>query len=120
LGSKIDIKTSGTGGMTGYLALPESGKGPGLLVVQEIFGVNSHIKSVCDLYAAAGFVALAPDAFWRAEPGVELGYEQPDMQKGMALAKKLDPAQNLADMEAALETLRHLPQCASKVGVVGY
>src|ERR1700733_3760509 len=112
-GTKIEIKTSDGSGMTGYLAVPESGKGPGLLVVQEIFGVNSHIKSVADLYAAAGFVALAPDAFWRVEPGVELGYEQPDMQKGMSLAKKIDAAQNLTDMEAALETLRHLPQCAS-------
>jgi carboxymethylenebutenolidase len=119
-GSKIEIKTSGSKPMSGYLALPESGKGPGLLVVQEIFGVNSHIKEVADLYAAAGFVALAPDAFFRVEPGVELGYTPPDIQKGMGLAKQLDPAQNLADMQAALETLRHLPQCSSKVGVVGY
>jgi carboxymethylenebutenolidase len=75
---------------------------------------------LADLYAAAGFVALAPDAFWRVEPGVELGYAQPDIQKGMSLAKQLDPAQSLADMQAALETLRQQPQCASKVGVVGY
>jgi carboxymethylenebutenolidase len=120
MGSKIEIKTGTGSGMSGYLALPENPKGPGILVVQEIFGVNSHIKQVADLYAAAGFVALAPDAFWRVEPGAELGYTPPDIQKGMALAKKLDPAQSLADMEAALVTLRHLPQCASKVGVVGY
>jgi len=119
-GSKIEIKTSAAKPMSGYLALPESGKGPGLLVIQEIFGVNSHIREVADLYAAAGFVALAPDAFSRVEPGVELGYTQPDLQKGMALAKQLDPAQTLADMEAAVDTLRHLPQCGSKVGVVGY
>ncbi|MBU6454975.1 MAG: dienelactone hydrolase family protein [Cyanobacteria bacterium REEB67] len=119
-GSKIDIKTSTGTGMTGYLALPEAPRGPGLLLVQEIFGVNSHIRDVADLYAAAGFVVLAPDAFWRQQPGVELGYTPEDVQKGMALAKQLDQAQVLQDMQSALATLRGLPQCGGKVGVVGY
>lgn len=119
MGSKIEIKTAG-GQMSGYLALPAKPKGPGLLVVQEIFGVNSHIRQVADLYAAAGFVALAPDVFHRVEPGVELGYTPEDVQKGMSLAKKLDPAQTQTDMEAALVALRKIPQSGSKVGVVGY
>ena len=121
-GKTIDIKTgpmSGPG-MTGYLAMPASGKGPGLLVVQEIFGVNSHIREVADLYAAAGFVALAPDAFWRLEKNVELGYTPADMQKGMALAKQLDQGQAMADFQSAIETLKAVPGCGGKVGVVGY
>jgi len=119
-GKTIDIKTAEGSGMTGYLAMPESGKGPGLLVVQEIFGVNSHIKQVADLYAAAGFVALAPDAFWRLEKNVELGYTPADVQKGMALAKQLDQAKAMADLQAALDTLRAQPGCGGKLGVVGY
>ena len=119
-GKKIDIKTTTGSGMTGYLALPEAAKAPGILLVQEIFGVNSHIKEVADLYAAAGFVVLAPDAFWRQAPNIELGYDQEGMQKGMGLAKQLDPAQSLQDMKDAVETLRHLPECTGKVGVVGY
>ncbi len=120
MGSNIDIKTRDGKVMKGYLALPSNPKGPGMLVVQEIFGVNSHIRQVADLYAAAGFVALAPDAFFRIEPGVELGYTPEDVQKAMGYAKKLDAQQNLSDMEDALDTLRKQPQCAGKVGVVGY
>jgi carboxymethylenebutenolidase len=119
-GSKIDVKTTTGSGMTGYLALPEAPRGPGILLVQEIFGVNSHIREVADLYAAAGFVVLAPDAFWRQKPGVELGYTPEDVKKGMELAKQLDTAQVSQDMQSALEALRKVPQCAGKVGVVGY
>ena len=119
-GKTIDIKTATGSGMTGYLALPEGEKGPGLLLVQEIFGVNSHIKEVADLYAAAGFVVLAPDAFWRVQPNVQLGYTPEDVQKAMGLAKQLDQAQSMIDMQDALKTLRSQPQCGGKVGVVGY
>jgi carboxymethylenebutenolidase len=119
-GSKLKIKTETGDGYSGYLALPASGKGPGMLVIQEIFGVNSHIKQVCDLYAAAGFVALAPDVFWRVQPDIELGYTPEDMQKGIATIQKCDQKQIVKDLSDAIKALRAVPQFAGKVGVVGY
>jgi carboxymethylenebutenolidase len=61
-------------GFDGYLALPPAGRGPGLVLFQEIFGVNEHIRAVAEQYALDGFVVLAPDLFWRQAPRVELGY----------------------------------------------
>ncbi|HEY9684633.1 MAG TPA: dienelactone hydrolase family protein [Oculatellaceae cyanobacterium] len=120
MGQTIDIKTDAGSGFTGYLALPESKKGPGILLVQEIFGVNSHIRSVADLYAEAGFVVLAPDVFWRAKPHVELGYTPEEVQQAMQLMQKSDRDQIIKDLGAALQTLRARPEFAGKVGVVGY
>src|SRR6185436_19792935 len=74
-------------GFAGYLALPPAGSGPGLLLFQEIFGVNEHIRGVAEQYALDGFVVLAPDTFWRQAPRVELGYEGDDRQQAMALMK---------------------------------
>lgn len=119
-GQTVDIQTETGTGFSGYLALPESKKGPGLLLVQEIFGVNSHIREVADLYAEAGFVVLAPDLFWRVKPHVELGYTPDDVQAGMALMQKSDRDQIVKDMASAVVTLRARPECAGKVGVVGY
>jgi len=119
-GSKINIKTKTGSGYTGYLSLPKNSKGSGIILIQEIFGVNSHIREVADLYAAAGYVVLAPDLFWRAEPNVELGYKPDDMQKGMALAKQSDPKQVIEDFADAIAALKATPQFSGKVGAVGY
>ena len=72
-------------GFEGYLALPPAGRGPGLVLFQEIFGVNEHIRAVAEQYALDGFVVLAPDVFWRQAPRVELGYEGADRQQAMTL-----------------------------------
>ena len=119
-GSTIDIKSDAGSGYTGYLALPESGKGAGILLIQEIFGVNSHIREVADLYAAAGYAVLAPDVFWRVQPGVQLGYSEADIKKGIELAGRCAPENVLADLGTAAAQLRKHPQCAGKVGTVGY
>ncbi len=79
----IDIPT-----FQGYLAPPKTGSGPAVIILQEIFGVNSHIHSVADQYAADGYVALAPDVFWRTQPRVKLGYEGADREKAMELLQK--------------------------------
>jgi carboxymethylenebutenolidase len=121
-GQTIDIKI-GNGsekGFTGYLALPPSKKGPALLLVQEIFGVNHHIRQTADLYAEAGFVVLAPDVFWRIKPHMELGYKPDDINEAMQIMQKSDRDQILRDLTAALSTLRARPEAAGKVGVVGY
>lgn len=116
----IEIDAGGGERYNGYLALPRAGKGPGVVIVQEIFGVNAHIRSVAEQYALAGYVALAPDIFWRAERRVELGYEGADRDKGLALLKGLDVARTVADLGAAAGTLRALPETAGKIGAVGF
>jgi carboxymethylenebutenolidase len=74
-------------GFAGFLALPPAGQGPGLVLWQEIFGVNTHIRAVAEQYALDGFVVLAPDTFWRQAPRVELGYEGADREQAVALMK---------------------------------
>jgi carboxymethylenebutenolidase len=101
-----------------YVARPEGDPIAGLVVVQEIFGVNAHIRSVADGYAKDGFLAIAPALFDRIQPGVELKYEGDDMKTGMSLAQKLVPDLSLADIGAAIEFA-----CSStgkKVGIIGY
>jgi carboxymethylenebutenolidase len=115
-GKKVEIKP----GFSGYLALPDAKRAPGMIVIQEIFGVNSHIREVADLYAASGYVALAPDVFWRAQPGVELTYSPEDIQKGIELAGKSDKSQKVSDLLEAVKLLKQQPQCAGRIGAVGY
>ncbi len=90
----------------------------GLVVLQEIFGVNEHIRSVVDNFAKDGFFAIAPAIFDRLEPGLELSYEQVDMQKGLALASRLDPQKMMLDIAAALKFAA--AATGKKVGIIGY
>ncbi|WP_250532705.1 dienelactone hydrolase family protein [Caballeronia sp. AZ10_KS36] len=115
----IDIPADG-GSFQGYLALPKTGTGPAVIILQEIFGVNAHIRSVADQYAADGYVALAPDVFWRTQPRVELGYEGADREKAMELLQKTDLDSAVADVGAAAKALRALPEVSGKVAAIGY
>lgn len=102
-----------------YVAHPAGQPKGGLVVLQEIFGVNSHIRSVADGYAAEGYLAVAPSTFHRVKAGVELGYTEADMGEGMALKTAVEalPAPGvLADIQAAID---HAAQ-GGKVGIVGY
>src|SRR5215467_6262946 len=94
----ITVKADDGGQYEVYLSLPPAGKGPGLVLFQEIFGVNRHIRAVADQYALDGFVVLAPDVFWRDAPRVELGYAGADMDKARALMTGAKPPQLLADI----------------------
>jgi carboxymethylenebutenolidase len=116
----IRIKAAAKGEYEGYLALPPAGKGPGLVLFQEIFGVNRHIRAVADQYALDGFVVLAPDVFWRQAPRIELGYGGPDLERGRALATGVTPAQLLADIGTTVAALRARPEVSGKVGAYGY
>jgi carboxymethylenebutenolidase len=108
-------------GFAGYLALPPAGRGPGLVLFQEIFGVNAHIRAVAEQYALDGFVVLAPDVFWRQAPRVELGYEGAERQQAIALMQGYAPADALADIGASVKTLRARPEVGdAKVGTFGY
>ena len=118
--SWIDIESACGGSFGAYVSLPPAGFGPGLLVIQEIFGVNDHIKSVCDQYALDGFVAVAPDVFWRQDPRVELSYDSAGMAKGLQLFDGLNIDIAAAELQRAVEAIRHIPSCTGKVGAIGF
>ena len=108
-------------GFAGYLALPPSGQGPGLVLFQEIFGVNEHIRCVAEQYALAGFVVLAPDVFWREAPKVQLGYEGDDWNRAIALMKAYKTEDALSDIAKTVSVLRGRQEVgANKVGAIGY
>ena len=108
-------------GFAGYLALPPAGSGPGLVLWQEIFGVNAHIRAVAEQYALDGFVVLAPDAFWRQAPRVELGYGGPDFGRAIELMKAYSGPDALSDIATSVAALRARPEVAGrKVGSFGY
>ena len=116
------IRAHDGGELTGYLALPESGSGPGLVVIQEIFGVNDYIKGVCERLAKLGYVALAPDLYWRLEPGIAIDEKEPGgLQKAFDNVGRLDFAKAGDDAIAALEHLRALPEVAGgRAGIIGF
>ena len=107
-------------GFAGYLALPPGGTGPGLVLWQEIFGVNEHIRAVAEQYALDGFVVLAPDTFWRQAPRVELGYAGDERTRAISLMQGYGAADALADISAAVSTLRARTEVSGGVGTFGY
>ena len=107
-------------GMQGYLATPASGSGPGIVVIQEIFGVTAGMRKLADDLAAQGYVALVPDLFWRLEPGVELNdHIDAEFKQALGLMNRFDIAPGVEDIQASIDTLRAMPG-VKKVGAVGY
>jgi carboxymethylenebutenolidase len=104
-----------------YLALPPAGRGPGLLLLQEIFGVNEHIRAVAEQYALDGFVVLAPDVFWQQQRRLDIGYTPEDIQRGRALAMAADRDALRRDLADGVKALRALPQVQGRgIGAIGY
>ncbi|MEX0941730.1 MAG: dienelactone hydrolase family protein [Pseudomonadales bacterium] len=117
MGNIIELVAADGFKLDAYEARPAGEAKGGVVVVQEIFGVNNHIREVSDSFAAEGYVAIAPAIFDRAEKGVELGYEGDDITRGASIARgKLDMATTLTDLQAAID---HAGQFG-KVGIVGY
>ena len=117
----VKVTSLDGGEFSGYLALPASGFGPGIVVLQEIFGVNSYMRQVCDWYASHGFVALCPDLFWRQEPDIQLtDKSEAEWQKAFQLYQGLDEAKAVEDSAVAVEFLRKHPACSGRVGAVGF
>lgn len=119
-GKTIAIKSHDGGTFGGYLAIPAQGSGPGLVVIQEIFGVNGHIRAVVDRWADEGYVALAPDLFWRLKPGVELGFGPEDVQAARDYGNRFDGENGVRDIGAAIAALKSEPAFTGKVGAIGY
>src|SRR5438067_12630966 len=115
----ITVKSFDGGQFDAYVALPAAGYGPGIVVLQEIFGVNEYLRNVCDWYAAHGFVAVCPDLFWRQEPGIQLmDQTEAEWQKAFALYQVLDEAKAVEDSGATIDFLRQHPACSGRVGAV--
>ncbi len=118
--SWISVDSVSGGAFKAYVSLPPAGFGPGLLVIQEIFGVNEHIKAVCDQYASDGFVAVAPDIFWREKTLTDLSYDSESVKAGKKLFENLNIHLTASDLQRTVEAIRHIPSCNGKVGSVGF
>ena len=116
MGHAIELKAADGFALSAYRADPAGKPRGGLVVAQEIFGVNSHIRSVCDGFAADGYVAIAPALFDRYERGVDIGYTPDDIAKGRELKGRAQIDAALRDVAAA----RDVAAGAGKVGVIGY
>ena len=114
----VKLRASDGHELDAYVAHPQGEPIAGLVVIQEAFGVNSHIRSVADGFARDGFLAVAPALFDRAQRGVELGYTPEDLQKGMAFARQGTADDKVNDVAAAIDYARQ--QTGKKVGVIGY
>lgn len=118
MGESVKLRAEDGFELDAYVARPAGEPVAGLVVVQEAFGVNSHIRSVTDGWAQDGFLAVAPALFDRMERGVELGYTPEDLQKGITLARGGNTNDYVKDVAAALDYIRR--ETAKKAGVIGY
>jgi carboxymethylenebutenolidase len=103
-----------------HLALPDSRKGPGILLFHEALGTTDYLRSVADRLAELGYVVLAPDVFWRQERNVSLAHDEPGMMRAGELLGGFDAEATTTDMSGALEFLREQPEVSGSVGVVGH
>ena len=117
-GAIISVPARDGASFKAYLATPEYGSGPGIVLLQEIFGINQYIRDVADYYAEEGYVVLAPDLFWRLEPGVEL--DESGFEKAFALYQKFDVPKAVEDIVATVAALRARPGCKGKIGALGF
>jgi carboxymethylenebutenolidase len=100
--------------------LPSTGTGPGLLLIQEIFGVGDYIRAVADDLAELGYVVAAPDLFWRLKPGHQSGHDQDGLTESLDLASRFDVDLGVADAAAALRQLAELPEVDGGLGIIGF
>jgi carboxymethylenebutenolidase len=114
MGNNVTLTAADGHRLNAWRAGPEAAT-RGLVVVQEIFGVNSHMRTVCERFAAQGYAVVAPALFDRVQPGVELGYAQEDMVRGRALRAEVPESGTLADIDAAAAAL-----AGRTLGIVGY
>lgn len=116
MGTMIELTAGDGHKLAAYRAEPKGKARGAVVVIQEIFGVNSHIRSVADGYAADGYLAIAPALFDRVKPNVELGYSADDIAAGIALKEKSTLDAAMRDVEAACKAV----SSAGKIGIVGY
>ena len=109
------------GTFNAYIAGPKTLPASTVVVLQELFGVNADIRKTCDELAEQGFIAVAPDLFWRQEPGVDLSVtSEPDWQHGLRLYQAYDRDAGVRDIKDTLDAVSKLPECTGKIAVQGY
>lgn len=120
MGETTTIKTD-DGQFAAYVARPGNPKAPAIVVIQEIFGVNAVMRGVCDELAAAGFLAVCPDLFWRIEPGIDItDQSEAEWKKAFELYNAFDVEAGVKDIAATIDHVRALPEVNGKVGAVGF
>ena len=119
-GTIINIETIKGDQFDGYLSLPESGTGPGLILLQEIFGVNDSMRETADLFADEGYVVVVPDLFWRIAPHIELGYSSSEFNEAIRLYKQFNFDTALADIGQTISYLNNDSRCEGGIGCVGF
>ncbi len=118
--STVSIASHDGQAFDAYLSLPPKGVGPGLVIIQEIWGVNQHIRTVADQYALDGYVVLAPDVFWRQQPRVDLQYNEADTELAYQYMKNLDGAHAVLDLQATAQALRARAEVNDKIASIGF
>ena len=119
--TEITISATEGGQFSAYVAVAKSGKGPGVVVIQEIFGVNQVMRDICDGLAAQGYTAICPDLFWRQKPGVQITDKtKAEWDQAMALLNGMDQDKAVEDLKATLAVLRKHPGCSGRAGAMGY
>src|SRR6202167_2438218 len=109
------------GAFAAYIARPKTVPAPAVVVLQELFGVNADIRKTCDELAEQGFLAVAPDLFWRQEPGVDLNVtSEADWQHGLRLYGAYNRDAGAKDVKDTINAVRNLPECDGKVAILGY
>ena len=120
MASRIESVPTADGSFGLQVWLPESGTGPGLLLIQEIFGISDYIQAVAEDLAALGYVVGAPDLFWRLEPGFVADHDQDGLTRSLEISSRFDAEQGVADAAVALDHLAALPEVDGGLGIIGF
>jgi carboxymethylenebutenolidase len=117
--AEITVQAADGGSFSAYVATPKSGKGPAVVVIQEIFGINTVMRETSDVFAAAGYTAICPDLFWRLKPGIQLD-DKTQMDEALKLLQQMNQDKAVEDIKATLGAARKHPASTGKAGAIGY
>jgi carboxymethylenebutenolidase len=120
MSSRVEQVTTPDGPFDMPVWLPEAGSGPGILLIQEIYGVSDYIRAVGDDLARLGYVTGAPDLFWRLKPRYQAKHDQEGLKESMGLASRFDWEKGIADAEQAIRHLSVLPEVTGGSGIIGF
>jgi carboxymethylenebutenolidase len=120
MSSRITIKADDGASFNAYVSTTGAARRPALIICPEVFGVNPHMRSVADKFAAAGYLAVVPDMFWRIEPDLEIPYDDAGLKRGSEILKQFDCSLGAKDLGLVVGEVLARPDCSGKVGVVGF
>jgi carboxymethylenebutenolidase len=121
IGARSERITIPEGELEAHVAIPADGSGPGIVLLHEIFGINDYVRDCAQRLAELGYVVLAPDLYWRTQPGLELNHDEAGLHAGMDAVSQLDVPAAVADAIAALQALRAMPEVIDgRAGVLGF